>query len=61
MVMSTSNTKSFIHKEQYGGKKKVKHGEKKKTRVRNVKPAPKKGNPGAVLDKNKKPKKKKGY
>lgn len=28
--MSTSNTKSFIHKEQYGGKKKMKHPMKKK-------------------------------
>jgi hypothetical protein len=33
--------------------------DKKKSRVRNIKPAPKKGNPGALLDKNKKPKKKK--
>ena len=30
MVMSTSNTKTFIHKEQYGGKKKMKHPMKKK-------------------------------
>lgn len=33
--------------------------DKKKSRVRNVKQPPKKGNPGALLDKNKKPKKKK--
>lgn len=59
-MQSTSNTKAFIHKEQYGGKKKMKHGEKKKTRVRNVKAAPKKGNPGALLDRKKKPTKKLG-
>lgn len=29
MVMSTGNTKSFIHIEQYGGKKKMKHPKKK--------------------------------
>jgi len=54
-MQTTSNTKAFIHKEQYGGKKKM---EKKKSRVRTVKPAPKKGNPGAILDRKKKPKKK---
>jgi hypothetical protein len=30
-MQSTSNTKAFIHKEQYGGKKKMKHPMKKKT------------------------------
>ena len=29
-MQSTSNTKAFIHKEQYGGKKKMKHPMKKK-------------------------------
>ena len=33
MVMSTSNTKSFIHKEQYGGKKKMAHAMKKKKKA----------------------------
>ena len=49
MVMSTSNTKSFIHKEQYGGKKKMKHPMKKSAPMKKKTPA-------------KKPmKKKKGY
>ena len=29
-MQSTSNTQAFIHKEQYGGKKKMKHPMKKK-------------------------------
>jgi len=29
-MQSTSNTKAFIHKEQYGGKKKMKYPMKKK-------------------------------
>lgn len=40
-MQSTSNTKAFIHKEQYGGKKKVKHSTKKKPTKK--KPIKKKG------------------
>jgi len=48
-MQSTSNTSAFIHKQQYGGKKKMKHPMKKKE-------APMKKAPA------KKPmKKKKGY
>jgi len=43
-MQTTSNTKAFIHKEQYGGKKKMKHPMKKKTAPKK-KPMKKLGKP----------------
>jgi hypothetical protein len=47
-MQSTSNTKAFIHKEQYGGKKKMKHPMKKKPMKKEMpkkKPMKKMGKP----------------
>ncbi len=46
-MQSTSNTKAFIHKEQYGGKKKMKHMKKKpmKKATPKKKPMKKMGKP----------------
>ena len=47
-MQTTSNTKAFIHKEQYGGKKKMQKRKKQAVTKTNQKAKPNKTNPKAM-------------